>query len=135
MIFGIQHNARDMAEKELLLNKINRGLKDNSLKKMFVNGYLRKFGNTTLFKIEPLINFNPFWIGVIWFVIFIILNIQSSLIYLGLLPILIGFAWTKYFWFMLIIKSFKKYKIKGKIKLLTDEELINFLESKIEWMK
>ena len=129
MIFGIKHIVKHEQglKREALFNKINRGLKDNSLIKMFVNGYLKRFGETTLFKIEPLVNFNPFWVGVIWFAIFIIFNSQSVWIYLGLVPILISFAWTKYFWYFLVIKSFRKHKIKGKISILSDQELLEFL--------
>ena len=133
MIFAIEHipKHQEVIKKNLLLKTINNGLKNQSLKTMFVNGELKKYGSKTIFKIEPLINFNPFWIAVIWFSIFIILNINSPLFYLGLIPLLLSFAWTKYFWLILIIKSFKKHKVTGKIKLLNDEDLIEFLYSKI----
>jgi hypothetical protein len=77
MIFGIKHTPLigEALKKEALLNKIEKGLKDTSLKTMFVNGFIKRDGDITIFKIEPLVSFNPFWIGVIWFSIFIILQI------------------------------------------------------------
>jgi hypothetical protein len=94
---------------------------------MFVNGFIKRDGDITIFKIEPLVSFNPFWIGVIWFSIFIILQINSLLMFLGLIPMLFGFAWTKYFWHIIIIKSFRKHKVKGKIKLISDQDLLERL--------
>lgn len=121
-IFGVK--VEDWKKCETFFKEMSKKFKDNNLVRNPFVGKVKRIGDVYVVGIEPIyINFTPYvWMlggatlllwGFNWFH-FVIIGVGSLSIF-----------WSKYFFYYMLKRGLRKNGYKGKMKLLTNKNIVD----------